>query len=123
MSSLNSCWKSGWKSVWGKVCVLVSTEEQLSGEDSTELTIQVSKKASPSVWGMLPSTIFLALLCTFTPFLSPKIDDPFMCQSSCLFSVFSECGLSKPCSYLLHQVLCQMIFPCPAAMDNSAQFK
>lgn len=51
--------------------MLVSTEEQLSGEDSRELTIWVSRKASPSVWEMLPSTIYLALLCPFTAFHSP----------------------------------------------------
>lgn len=61
--------------------MLISTEEQLSGEDSRELTIQVSKKASPSVWGRLPSTIYLALfcLCFYSFSHCPKIDDPFIC--------------------------------------------
>lgn len=85
------CWlEQKSSSMCRKLCVLISTEEQHSGEDSRELRIQVSKKASPSVWRMLPSTICLALFCLyFYSFsLSPKIDDPFMCHSSCLFSVF-----------------------------------
>lgn len=35
------------------------------GRNSRELTIQVSKKASPSGWGMLPSTIDIAVFCLY----------------------------------------------------------
>lgn len=61
MPALNSRCKSA--SYAGKIaCALVSVEEQLSGEDSRELEIQVSKKASLNVHGMLPSTtLYLAL--------------------------------------------------------------
>lgn len=88
MPSLNSCWKSA---LCVEKIVLISTEEQLSGKDSRELTTQVSEKASPSVQGMLPNTtLYLALFCLyFYSFsLSPKIESPFMCQSSFFSSVF-----------------------------------
>lgn len=53
--------------------MLVSVEEQLSGEDSRELQIQVSEKASLNVHGMLPSTtlsliLFLFCFCFYSSF-------------------------------------------------------